>query len=131
MTAAQRVFLLVHGLLAVSLLAFIAVVARIYLDDVSAGYVSEGAKVVVSFAVVAAACILLLIAGVGLWATTGRRRYALVSDLALLVLSWWILLFPMLFLSPPFLVVAGGLTLLSPLLAIVVPGPPRPLRQSR
>ena len=129
MTAAHRIFLLVHGLLALALLGVIAALAGASLDAVgAAGYV-DGARAGVSLVVVAAACILLLLAGVGLWATTGRRRYALVSDALVLALTWWLLLVVLLVIwTPVAFVVVLGLTLLCPLVAIVVPGPTRALR---
>ena len=92
MSAAQRFLVLVHGLLALGFVAYTLLVVRLYLGDAGDGYISEGADYAVLLGLITTVCVLLVVAGVGLWARTGKRRFVIAADLLVGGLSWTILL---------------------------------------
>jgi hypothetical protein len=124
MSAAQRFLVLVHGVLALGFGGYTLLVVRLYLEDASNGHISEGAKYGIILGTITAACLLLVVAGVGLWARTGKRRFLLGVDLFVGALSWTVLL-AFMFAGPLLFVAFLGVTLLAPLVAIVVPPPQR------
>jgi hypothetical protein len=124
MGAAQRFLVLVHGVLALGLLGYTLLVVRIYIRDMDNGYISEGATVGVVLGLITASCLLLVIAGLGLWARTGKRRFLMAADLVVGALSWTALIG---FILATGLLYIGflGVTMLATLVAVVVPPPVR------
>lgn len=124
LTAAQKFLVLVHAALVVAFVAYTLAFAYLFVRQAETGYISEGAQAAGGVGVVTVSCAALLTVGVVLWARTGLRRFPVVADGIVIGLSWTVLVV-LVFFQPILSVAVLGLMLVCPLVAIVVPGPPR------
>jgi hypothetical protein len=114
----------IHAALALVFLCYLAMIGRLIAEDVSRGSVSEGTQAGGVFGAIAVACVMLLVRGTVLWVRTGRQRYVVGADLAVIAPAWT-LFSVLLFFDVRLWLAALGLTLLCLLVSLVVPPPPR------
>jgi hypothetical protein len=122
MSRVQRSVVILHAALAVAFVGYALVIGRFLAEDMARNYVSPARGFEIRLAVTCIASALLVAAGTGIWARTGKRRFALGADLVVEALASTDLL-ALVWLEPGLYMGLLGLGLVCMLAVAVVPRP--------